>query len=108
MSKSNGSAVVGNNVWNFVFANLLLDDLAELEAGFLGVNSVRNELAFDVKEDSEMFVGLLNGYNVHLSEWVSEVSSDLSVNFNEALFVVGDLSSFVSGESILKSLLEEN
>lgn len=106
--ESDGSTVVGDNVWDLVLSDDLLDDLAELETGFLGVNSVWVELSLGVDEDSEVLVGLLDGDDVHGSEWESVVSSDLSVNLDETFLVVGDSSGFISGKSVLESLLEEN
>lgn len=105
---SDGSTVVGDDVRDLVLTNGLLHDLAELEGGLLGVNSVRDESTLDVEEDSEVLVGLVNGDNVHVSEWESVVSSDLSVNLDVSILVVGNLSALVSGESVLESLLEKN
>ena len=76
--ESDGSSVMGDNVWDLVLSNSLLDNLAELETSFLGINSVWVELSFGVEEDSEVFVGLVDSDNVHDTEWESEVLSDLS------------------------------
>ena len=106
--ESDGSSVVSDNVWDLVLSNGLLDNLAELESSFLSVNSVWVVLSSGVDEDSEMLVGLLDGDDVHNSEWESEVLSDLTVNLDESLLVVGNSSGFISGKSVLESLLEEN
>ena len=103
-----GSSVVGDDVWDLVLSDGLLDNLAELVTGLGGFNSVGIEFTLGVEEDSEMFVGLLNGDNVHGSEWESEVSSDLSVNLDETFLVVCDLSGFISRDGVLESLLEED
>ena len=108
MWESDGSSVVGNDVWNLGFADLLLSDLAELEGGFFSINSVWLESSLDVDEDSEVLVGLFDGDNVVLSERISWVSSDLSVNLDESSSVSDDLSDFVSVKSVLKSLVEKN
>ena len=108
MRESHGSAVMGGDVRDLFLADLLGDDLAKLESGLLGFDSVGLESSLDIEEDSEVLVGLLNGDNVHLTKRVSVVSSDLAVDLDETLLVVDDLSGFISGESVLESLLEEN
>ena len=106
--ESNGSTVVGNDMWNLGFTNLLLDNLAELEFTFLGVNSMWLESSLDVIKDSEVLVGLLDGDNIHSSEWEFWVSSDLAVNLDQTFLILNDLGSFHVGHSVLQSLLEED
>ena len=106
--ESDGSSVVGDDVRNLSLADLLLGDLAELEFSLLGVNSVWLESSLDVIEDSEVLVGLLNGDNVHGSEWESWVSSDLAVNLDQTLLILDDLGAFHVGHGVLQSLLEED
>jgi hypothetical protein len=96
MGVSDGSAIVGHDVRNLVLADSLLDDLAELEAGFFGVNSVWLESTLGVEKDSEVLVGLLDGDDIHVSEGESVISSDLSINLDETLFVTADSSAFIS------------
>lgn len=108
MWESDGSSVMGDNVWNLGFTNLLLDNLAEFESSFFSINSVWLESSLDVDEDSEMLVGLFNGDNVVLSERISWVSSDLSVDLDESGSISNNLLDFLSGESILKSLMKKN
>ena len=85
-----------------------MDDFAEFESGLLGINSMGLESTFNIMENSEMLVGLLDGDNVHLTKWESVVSSDLSVNLNQSFFILNDLSSLISGKSVLQPLLKEN
>jgi len=106
--ESNGSTVVGNDMWNLSLADLLLDDLAKFEFSFLGVNSVWLESSLDVIKDSEVLVGLLNGDNIHGSEREFWVSSDLAVNLDQTFLILDDLSSFLVGHSVLQSLLEKD
>ena len=82
MWESDGSAIMGDNVWNSVLANTFFDDLAELESGFLSINTVRIESSFDIHQYSEMFIGFSNSNNVHLTERVSVISSALSIDLN--------------------------
>lgn len=108
MRESDGSTVVGDDVWNLRLADLLLGDLAEFEFSFLGVHSVWLEFSLDVIEDSEVLVGLLDADNIHGSEWESWVSSDLAVNLDHTFLILDDLGGFHVGHSVLQSLLEEN
>lgn len=85
-----------------------MDDFAEFESGLLGINSMGLESTFNIMENSEMLVGLLDGDNVHLTKWESVVSSDLTVNLNQSFFILNDLSSLISGKSVLQPLLKEN
>ena len=106
--ESDGPSVVSNDVRNLSLADLLLSDLAELEFSLLCVNSVWLESSLDVIEDSEVFVGLLNGDNVHGSEWESWVSSDLTINLDQTLLILDDLGALLAGHGVLQSLLEED
>lgn len=107
MRESESSTVVCDHIWDLFLANILLDDLGELEASFLGVNSVRNESSFNIKQHSEELVGFFNCNNVHLTEWEPVVSSDSAVNLDEALLLPANLHTFLSGEGVLESLLQQ-
>ena len=85
-----------------------MGDFAELEVSLFGINSMGLESTLDIEENSEVFISLLDGDNVHLTKWESVVSSDLSVNLNQSFFILNDLSSLISGKSVLQSLLEKD
>jgi hypothetical protein len=108
VGEADGPAVVGDDVWNLVLANLLLGDLAELEAGFLSVNSVGLETTLDVVKNAEVLAGLLNGNDVHEAEGEPVVLSFSVVNFDIGTLVLADLDALLAGESILESVLEKN
>jgi len=99
---------VGNDVWNLGFTNLLLGDLAELEGSFFSINSVWLESSLNVDENSEVLVGLFNGDDIVLSERISWVSSDFSIDLDESSSVSDNLSNFISVKSVLKSLVKKN
>ena len=108
MWESEGSAVVGGDVWDLLLADVLLDDLAKLEASLLSINLVWDESSLNIKKDSKELVGLVDGNNIHLTKWVSVVSSDLAVDLDEALLLSTDFDGLLSGEGILQSLLKQN
>jgi hypothetical protein len=107
MRESEGSAVVRGDIWDLLLANILLDNLAELEASFLGVNSVWNESSFNIKQHSEELVGFFNCNNVHLTKWVPMVSPDSTVNLDDALLLPANLNTFLSRKGIFQSLLQQ-
>lgn len=108
MWEPDGSAVVSHNEWNLVLANALLDNLAQFEASLLLGDLVGMEPALHVIENSEVFFCLFNSNNIHLSEWISWVSADLTVDLDVSVLVLDDLLGLVSGQSVLQSQLEEH
>jgi len=58
--EADGSAVVGNNVWDLVLAENLSLDSAKLELSLLLINLVRLETTLDVVKDAEVLTGLGN------------------------------------------------
>ena len=108
MGEADGSSVVGHAVWDLVLSDEFLDDLAEFEVSFSGVNVVRLEAAFDIVKDAEVLTSFLNGNDVHESEWESVVSSYSVVNFDVGILVLADLNALSAGESKFKSVLEQN
>lgn len=90
MGVAHGSAVVGHNIRNFVFAEHLSIDLAQLVAGFLGVDAHGYESALDVVQNAEVFSRLRKLDHVHAAEWVPRVAADLVVNFDIARLIAAD------------------
>lgn len=108
VGEANGSSVVGNNVRNLVLSKTLPLNLAELERGLVGVDSMRLEAALDVVEDSKVLSSLVNGNNVHESEREAGVSPCSVVNLDVGVLVSADLQHFLAGECVVKSLAEQN
>jgi len=108
VGEADGSSVVGNNVRNLVLSKTLPLNLAELEGGLVGVDSVGLEAALDVVEDSEVLSSLINGNNVHESEREAGVSPCSVVNLDIGVLVSADLQHLLAGECVVKSLAEQN
>ena len=105
--ESESSAVMGNNVWDFVGAHGLSLNAAELELSLLGVDLVSLISTFHVVEDSEELASLLNGDDVHNTEWELGVSSDLVVDLDESFLVFNDLNSLLTRNCISQSISKE-
>ncbi len=58
VGEADGSAVVGNNVWDLVLAKNLSLDSAELELSLLLINLVGLETTLDVVQDAEVLTSL--------------------------------------------------
>lgn len=105
---ADGSTVVGHDVWDLVLADALLQNLAELETGFLLGDLDALEATLDVVEDAEVLAGLVDGHDVHKSEGESVISSDSVVNLYVVVLVSADLHRFHSVEGVLQPLAEES
>jgi hypothetical protein len=106
---SDGSTVMGDDVWDRVFANAFLLDLAELELGFLLGDLNGGEASLNIVEDSEVLSGLGDGDDVHESEGESVVSTDLVVHSDVSVILIfADLKALSTGESVLQSGSEED
>jgi len=106
--ESDGSAVVGDDVGDLVFAHGLPLDGGELERGLLSVDLVSLVATLGVVEDSEVLTGLLNANNVHNAEGESGVSSDFVVNLDQSFLILNDLNGLLTAESVLQSVFKEN
>jgi hypothetical protein len=109
VGETDGSSVVGDDVWDLVLTHALSLDLAKLEGGFLGLDSVGHEASLDVVEHAEVLTGLVDGNNILEANGVLGVTSDLVVDSDVVgTLVTDDLDDLLAGESVLKSVLEEN
>jgi len=103
---SDGSSVVCHQVWDVV---LLVEELlhsAELVASLLSGDSVNDESALGVIDESEVLVGLLEGDNIHETGWVFAISSDLAVNLDHLSH--HDLLALVASKSVVESVSDED
>lgn len=105
MGKPDGSAIMSDNVRNFVGSHGFPDDLAEFEVSFLVIYFVSLIPAFSIQENSEVLSWFVNGYDVHYAKRVAGISSDFLVNFDHAFFVYHDSFYFLIIEGIFQSVL---
>ena len=67
----------------YLLGNTLLVDLAELVSGFFSGDSVDSESTFDVIDESEGFVGLLECDDIHETGWEGSITSDFAVDLDQ-------------------------
>lgn len=104
---SDGSSVMGNDVWDLVLAHSLSLDTAELELGFLGINFVGLVSALHIVENSKVFSSFFNANNIHDTEWESGISSNFVVNLDQSFLVLYDLDCLLTSKSISQSVSQE-
>jgi len=103
---SDGSSVMKRNVRDALVSNCGFLDLAEFVLGFFTRNWLQGESSLGVIEQSEAFVGLFDGYNIHETSWKSGISSDFTIDLDESLGDNGD--DFLSCEGVLESVSQQN
>jgi len=95
------SSIMSDDVRNLLLTNVLFDNFCELEGRLFEVNLVGNESSFGIKKDSEMLIGFIDADNIHLTKWISWISSDLSINFDQTFSVLNNFPGFISSNRIL-------
>jgi len=108
MRESEGSSVMSGNVWDLIFANVLLHDFAKLETSFLGIDSVWIESSFSINQNSEELISFFNSNNVHMTKRESMVSSDLVIDLDKTFFLFTNLQAFLIRQGILQSLSKQH
>jgi len=103
---SDGSAVVCDQVWDVLLGVEDLLDSAELVAGLLGGDSVDDESALGVVDETEVLVGLVQSDDVHVAGWVLDIRSHLAVDLHHAAH--HDLLALVSAEGVVESVSDED
>lgn len=103
---SDGTGIVGNDEWNTLLGNTLLGDLAELVSSFFGGDSVDSESTFDVIDESEGFVGLLKGDDIHETSWEVNITSDFTVDLDQIL--LENFLDFITSQCIMKTITQED
>jgi hypothetical protein len=96
---SDGATVVGGEVRDGLGTNVHSLDAAELEASFVGIDSVEDETTLSIVQESEVFLGLLDADNIHETSRIVRIASDAAVDLDQLLHQnIGDLA---LGKSIL-------
>merc|ERR1711957_354552 len=104
---ADSSTVVGDDVWDLVLSDSLLENLAELELTFLLVDLDCLEAALNIVEDAEVLGGLVDGHDIHKSKRETVISPDSVVNLYVVVLVSADLHWLLSVEGVLQPLAEE-
>jgi len=102
VGESNGSGVVGDDVWDFVGTNSLFGDLQQFEFGFSLFDFDEGESSLDVEEDSVVFVGLCDGEGIHDADWELDGSPDFIINLDAGFFILDDDVGLACGETDLE------
>jgi len=79
------SRIVRNQEWDPALAKLNTLDLAQLELGLLGLDTVDGEASLGVVDETEVLASLLERDDVHEASGVGAVGADLAVNLDQTL-----------------------
>lgn len=102
---SQSSTVMESSVGDSSDSSVDLLDSAEFELSFFSRDGVDNKSSLGIIEKSEVFVGFVDGNNIHETSRVSRFSSDFTVDFNESLF--HDVFDFLFGEGVSESVSQQ-
>jgi len=103
---SDASAVVCDEEWDVVLGAVKLLDTAKLVAGLFGGDSVDDESALGVVDETEVLVGLVDGDDVHVSSGVLDIGSYLAVDLDHAAH--HDLHALLAAKSVVESVTDED
>jgi len=76
---------VRDQEWDSALAQLHSLDLAQLVLGLLSLDAVDSETSLGVVDQTEVLASLVDGDDILETSWVSGISSDLSVDLDQAL-----------------------
>lgn len=99
---SDGATVVSGEVRDGLGTNVNRLNAAELEASFVGVDSVENETTLSVVQESEVFLSLLDANNIHETSRIVGIASDSAIDLDQ--FLHQNISDLALGKSILQSV----
>jgi len=103
---ADGAAIVGADEGDASWEQTNLLDLAELEGGLLGEDSVKDKAALGVVQETEVLVGALDLDGVHETSREGGISAHLSVNGDEALHQ--DEGNLTTSQGILESVTQKD
>ena len=90
MWESDGSSIVSNNVWDFVWSNGFSNNFAEFEVSLFGIDFDQGKSTFFIIQKSVIFTGFNNGQHIHDTNWELSISSNFIINSESCLFVLSD------------------
>lgn len=102
VGEPDGSSVVSDDVGDLVGSNCFASDLEEFGFGFSFFDLGQGEPAFDVEEESVVFVGFGDGDDVHESDGESGVSSGFIINSDASFLILKDDVGFAASEGDLE------
>ena len=88
--ESDGSGVVGDDVWDLVRADGFFGDLTEFEVGFWTFNADEGESTLFIIQKSVAFASFDDVQDIHNSDWEFSISSDFIVDSESCLFILSD------------------
>lgn len=103
---ADGAAIVGGEEGDTLGAKLDAFDLAELEAGLLGLDAVESKAALDVEQETEVLASALNGDDIHEASGEGGVGADLTVDLDNTL--LEDEGDLTAGEGVFEAVAEEH
>lgn len=96
---TDGAAVVGNDVGDTTSTESDLLDFEELVGSLFRSDAVNGESALDIVEETEVFVGLFDGDDIHEPCRICRIGANLAVDFNQTL--LDDSGDFTASQSVL-------
>merc|ERR1711962_1298797 len=82
---SDGSCIVGNQVWDSFHSSAYPLHLAELVSCLVSSNAMTNESTFHIVEKSKELSCLLNGDDIHETSRVCLISTHTTINLDQSL-----------------------
>jgi len=101
-----GSAVVGAEEGNSVFADGDEFYAAEFITGLFLVDLVNNKSSFSIINEPKVFVRLVDSDDIHEPSWVFDIGPDFTVDFN--ILALDDLLDFIAVQSIVKPVSDKD
>ena len=108
VGESDGSAVVGHNVWDLVASNGFGLHLQKLVFGFVLLDGHKGESSLDIVKHSVVLVGLDNGKNIESTDGEFSISSDFVIDLDAGFSVLKDKGHFTGSQSKRQSLSQDD
>ena len=106
VGESDGYAIMGDNVWDFVGTNCFSFNFQKFEFGFSVFNRNQGESSLSIIQHSVIFVSFSDWQDVHDTNWESSISSNFTINSESSVFVHNGKGNLTSGKGEIESLSE--